>query len=120
MVDLTAKHVVGAHYGLRDWLVQRITAVVMVVWVVTFLGALLYYGGFDHVSWRALWATPGFRLLSFAFMVSMLWHAWIGVRNIAMDYIKPTWLRLTFQSAVATALVLYLGWTIQVLWAVGR
>jgi succinate dehydrogenase / fumarate reductase membrane anchor subunit len=50
----------------------------------------------------------------------VLWHAWIGVRNIAMDYLKPTWLRLTFQSAVATALVLYLGWTIQVLWAVGR
>ena len=120
MVDLVAKHVVGAHYGLRDWLVQRITAIVMVAWLLAFLGALLYHGGFDQASWRALWASSVFRLLSFGFMVAVLWHAWIGVRNIAMDYLKPTWLRLAFQSAVATALVLYLGWTIQVLWAVGR
>ena len=120
MVDLTAKNVVGAHYGLRDWLVQRVTAVVMIGWLVVFLGALLYLGGFDHASWRALWASPAFRLLSFAFMVSVLWHAWIGVRNIAMDYLKPTWLRLAFQSAVVTVLVFYLGWTIQVLWGVGK
>ena len=117
MVDLTAKHVVGAHYGLRDWLVQRITAVVMVVWVVTFLGALLYYGGFDQASWRALWATPGFRLLSFAFLVSVLWHAWIGVRNISMDYLKPIAVRLTFQCVVVALLFAYAGWTIQVLWS---
>jgi len=120
MVDLTAKNVVGAHYGLRDWLVQRVTAVAMIAWLAVFLGCLMWNGGFDHASWRLLWASAAFRLLSFAFMVAVLWHAWVGVRNIAMDYLKPVGLRLTFQCAVIAALVVYLGWTIQVLWGIGK
>ena len=120
MVDIVAKHVVGAHYGLRDWLAQRVTAVVMTLWLAVFLFALAWHGGFSHESWRALWASAAFRLLSFAFMVAVLWHAWVGMRNIAMDYLKPVWLRLTVQSAILALLVLYLGWTIQVLWGVGR
>ena len=120
MVETSAKHVVGAHYGLRDWLVQRVTAVVMLAWTLVVLGALLWHGGFDHASWKALWSSQLFRLLSFVFMVSVLWHAWVGMRNIAMDYLKPLWLRLSVQCAVITALVFYLGWTVQVLWGVGR
>lgn len=119
MVNLDAKHVVGAHYGLRDWLVQRITAIVMVVWTLLFLGALLWNGGFDHASWKALWASGLFRLVTFVFAISVLWHAWVGVRNISMDYLKPLALRLTFQCVVIAALVLYLGWTIQILWGGG-
>ena len=117
MVNLAAKHVVGAHYGLRDWLVQRVTAVVMLLWTLVVLGALMWNGGFDHASWKALWASDLFRLLSFLFVVSVLWHAWVGVRNIAMDYLKPVGLRLTFQVVVVAVLVAYAGWTIQVLWS---
>jgi succinate dehydrogenase / fumarate reductase membrane anchor subunit len=116
MVSLKAKHVVGAHYGLRDWLVQRVTAVVITLWLALLLGALLWSGGFDQAGWRALWASTAFRLVSFLFVVAVLWHAWVGVRNIAMDYLKPVWVRLTFQCAVIAALVAYLGWAIQILW----
>jgi succinate dehydrogenase / fumarate reductase, membrane anchor subunit len=119
VVNLAAKHVVGAHYGLRDWLVQRVTAVVMLLWTLLLLGALAWNGGFDHASWQALWASNAFRLASFLFAISVLWHAWVGVRNIAMDYVKPVWLRLTLQCAVIAVLVAYLGWTIRVLWGVG-
>ncbi|HET9339577.1 MAG TPA: succinate dehydrogenase, hydrophobic membrane anchor protein [Casimicrobiaceae bacterium] len=116
MVNVVAKHVVGAHYGLRDWLAQRITALAMIAWTLVFLGALLWNGGFDHESWKALWASRTFRLLTFVFVVALLWHAWVGVRNISMDYLKPAGLRLAFQSVVVVVLVAYLGWTIQVLW----
>ena len=116
MVNLAAKHVVGAHYGLRDWLVQRITAILMLLWTLVVLGALMWNGGFDHASWKALWASGLFRLLSFLFVASVLWHAWVGVRNIAMDYLKPVALRVAVQSAVVAVLVVYLGWTIRILW----
>jgi len=116
MVNLSAKHVVGAHYGLRDWLVQRITAIVIALWILLLLGALLWSGGFDHEGWKALWASTAFRLASFLFVVAVLWHAWVGVRNIAMDYLKPVALRLAFQCAVIASLVAYLGWAIQILW----
>ena len=49
-------------------------------------------------------------------MLSLLWHAWVGIRNIAMDYLKPASVRLTFQVVVIAVLVGYVGWTIQVLW----
>jgi succinate dehydrogenase / fumarate reductase membrane anchor subunit len=49
-------------------------------------------------------------------MVALLWHAWVGVRNILMDYVKPAYVRLTLQVLVIGVLVGYAGWTIQVLW----
>ena len=51
-------------------------------------------------------------------MVSLLYHAWIGVRDIFMDYIKPVGLRLALSAATVVLLVAYLGWTIQILWGV--
>jgi succinate dehydrogenase / fumarate reductase membrane anchor subunit len=47
--------------------------------------------------WKATFAHELFRLAPFVFMLSLLWHAWVGVRNIAMDYLKPVSVRLTFE-----------------------
>ena len=77
---------------------------------------LLRSGGLDYDAWKATFGSELFRLASFVFMLSLLWHAWVGVRNIAMDYIKPTAIRLAFQVAVICALIAYAGWTIQILW----
>ena len=108
--------VVGAHYGWRDWLVQRVTAVVMALYTLLVLGIVLWHGGLDYAAWKAVFAGHAFRIATFAFMLSLLWHAWVGVRNISMDYVKPVWLRLTVQVAVIGVLVGYAGWAIGILW----
>ena len=108
--------VVGAHYGWRDWLVQRVTAVVMTLYTVLILGLLLWYGGLDFAAWKSTFGNEAFRLGTLVFMVALFWHSWVGVRNILMDYVKPVTLRLTFQVLVIGALIGYTGWTIQVLW----
>ncbi len=110
------KTAVGAHYGLRDWIAQRFTAVVMVLYTLMWLAILLWHGGLDYPVWKGLWTHTAFRLASFLFMASLLWHAWVGMRNILMDYIKPVGLRITLQGAVIGVLVAYLGWTIGLLW----
>ena len=107
---------VGAHYGLMDWLVQRLTAVVMAVYMVLLLGIMLWNGGIDYTLWRQLFANGAFKLASFLFMVALLYHAWIGMRDIFMDYIKPVGVRLTLETVCVIVLVGYLGWTIQLLW----
>jgi succinate dehydrogenase / fumarate reductase membrane anchor subunit len=107
---------VGAHYGLRDWLSQRITAIVMLVYTVLCLGILLWHGGLDHATWKGLFAGNAFRIATFVFMVALLWHAWVGMRNILMDYAKPMSVRLTLQVIVICVLIAYAGWTVQVLW----
>ena len=116
MVSGTDKLPVGAHYGLRDWLSQRVTAVVMTLYTALFLGIVLWHGGLDYAAWQALFAGHAFRVATFLFMASLLAHAWVGVRNILMDYAKPTSVRLTLQVIVIGVLIAYVAWTVQVLW----
>ena len=117
MVNATRnKHLVGAHYGLGDWLAQRVTAVLMTLYTLLALGIVLWHGGLDHASWRALFASQWFRIATFLFMVALAYHAWVGMRNITMDYVKPLAIRIPLQAAIVAALVGYIGWTIGVLW----
>lgn len=116
MVAGTDKLPVGAHYGLRDWLSQRVTAVVITLYTILVLGIVLWNGGVDYATWKTVFAGTAFRVVTFLFMASLLWHAWVGVRNILMDYAKPAAVRLVLEIVVICVLVAYVGWTVAVLW----
>jgi succinate dehydrogenase / fumarate reductase membrane anchor subunit len=113
---VTRRRAVGAHYGLGDWMLQRLTAVVMALYTLLLLGVVLVAGGIDYTLWRSLFAGSGFKYATFLFMVSLLYHAWVGARDIFMDYVKPTGIRVTLYAATIALLIAYLGWTIQILW----
>lgn len=115
MVDRT---VVGAHYGLRGWLAQRVTAVVMALYTLLFLCLLLSSPKIDFATWRQLFTPQWMKLATLLFLVSLYLHAWIGVRNIFMDYIKSSALRLVLYVIAIAALVAYAGWSVQILWGV--
>jgi len=115
---MVKREVVGAHYGLSDWLYQRVTALVMVVYTVVFLGVLVAHPGMDHSAWRAIFANLPFKLLTFVFLLAVFLHAWVGVRDIFMDYVKPAGLRLVTEILAALALVFYVGWAIHILWGI--
>lgn len=108
--------VVGAHYGFRDWLAQRVTAGVMAVYSVVFVIAYAAAGPADHAAWRAFFSQGWLRLATLLFFASLCYHAWIGMRDILMDYIKPVWLRLLLQVLVILTLAGYAGWAVQILW----
>ena len=86
--------VVGAHYGMRDWLAQRLTAVVMVAYSLVLAVALVRGEPITYAVWRELFAQGWMRVATLVFAVSLVWHAWVGTRDILMDYIKPDGLRL--------------------------
>jgi succinate dehydrogenase / fumarate reductase membrane anchor subunit len=109
--------VVGAHYGLKDWLAQRITAMVMVVYTLLWLAIAVAHGGFDRALWQALFADLTFRVATMLFGLALLWHAWIGMRDIWMDYIKPTALRLALEAITVVVLIGYAVWLASILWA---
>ena len=108
--------VVGAHYGLRDWLAQRITAVIMAVYSVIAAAIVLKNSPLTYAVWKDLFAQGWMRVATLLFAVSLAWHAWVGVRDILMDYIKPDGLRLTLQVLFIVLLASYLGWAVQILW----
>jgi succinate dehydrogenase / fumarate reductase membrane anchor subunit len=108
--------VTGAHYGLRDWLAQRITAVIMAVYTVILLVVLVGAVPITYPVWKDLFAQGWMRVATLLFAASLAWHAWVGVRDILMDYVKPVGVRLSLQVIVLVVLAGYLGWTIQILW----
>ena len=111
--------VVGAHYGWKDWLLQRVTAVLMAVYTLAVLGVALYHGGIDHALLAALFANSLFRIATLLVGFALLWHAWIGVRDIWMDYAKPAGLRLVLEVLTLLLLFAYAAWLAQILWGRG-
>ena len=108
--------VVGAHYGLRDWLAQRITAVLMAVFTVVLLAQLLMPGALGYDRWAAIFSQQWMKLLTLVTILSLAYHAWVGMRDIWMDYVKPVGVRLTLQVFTIVWLLGCAGWAIQVLW----
>lgn len=109
--------VVGAHYGLRDWLVQRVSAVLMALFTALVLAQLLLTRGeLGYAKWAGIFSAQWMKALTFTVLMALAWHAWVGMRDIWMDYIKPVWLRLTLHVLTLVWLTSCLGWAIQVLW----
>ena len=113
MVD---RVVVGAHYGLRDWLIQRVTAVVMAAYIVVLIAYLLWQPDFSYDVWTALFSGLPMRTFTLLFLMSLFYHAWIGVRDVVMDYVKLAGLRLVIHVLVILMLLLYAIWSVQILW----
>lgn len=108
--------VTGAHYGLRDWLVQRVTAVVMVLYTSLLVGYLLVQPEVNYDVWTDLFSGNVMRSFSLLFLLCLFYHAWIGVRDIVMDYVHPAGLRLLAHVLVVLTLVMYVIWSVQILW----
>ncbi len=109
--------VVGAHYGMRDWLAQRVTAALMALFTLLLLAqVLLGKGPIGYDKWAGIFSAQWMKVLTFAVIIALLYHVWVGMRDIWMDYIKPVWLRLSLQVFTIVWLVGCAGWGIQVLW----
>ena len=110
--------VVGAHYGLRDWLAQRVTAVLMALFTLAIVVQLLMPGELDYYRWAGIFAHQWMKLLTFVTIVALLWHAWVGVRDVLMDYVKEVAMRLVLQVITIVWLAGCAGWALQVLWRI--
>jgi succinate dehydrogenase / fumarate reductase membrane anchor subunit len=116
-VNYGSKRIVtGAHYGFRDWLAQRVTAVLMALFTVAVLAQVLMPGELGYDKWAGIFAAQWMKVLTFVVIVSLAFHAWVGMRDIWMDYIKPVGLRLALQVFTLVWLVGCAGWAVQVLW----
>ena len=108
--------VVGAHYGLRDWLSQRVTAALMALFTIVLLVQVLLPGELDYDRWSGIFAAQWMKVLTFVVVVALTYHAWVGVRDIWMDYVKPVGVRLVLQVFTIAWLLGCAGWAVQVLW----
>ena len=108
--------VVGAHYGLRDWLSQRMTACIMAIFTIILIAQVLFGGPLGYERWAGIFSAQWMKVLTFVTILALAWHAWIGMRDIWMDYIKPVGIRLALHVFTIAWLVGCAGWAVQVLW----
>ena len=109
--------VVCAHYGLRDWLSPRVTAALMALFTMVVLAQLLLKKGpVGYDLWAGIFSSQWMKVLTFVIIIALLYHVWVGVRDIWMDYVKSVAVRLSLQIFSIVWLVGCAGWAIQVLW----
>ncbi|MEH6825184.1 MAG: succinate dehydrogenase, hydrophobic membrane anchor protein [Motiliproteus sp.] len=102
--------------GLYDWMIQRATAVVLLVYTVFILFYLLANSGLTYEQWSDLFSQTWVRVFTLMALLSLGAHAWIGLWSVSTDYIKPAGPRFLFQVICGAAMFSYLVWGVQVLW----
>lgn len=105
-------------HGLRDWLVQRVTAVILAVYTIFMVVFFLRHPNLDYNSWKTLFSCNLIRISTVITLLALMWHAWIGLWTVSTDYLKCLALRLSFQVIVFLALLTYVVWGIVILWSV--
>lgn len=102
--------------GLYDWIVQRCTAVIIAVYAIFLMIYLLDHPGISYDTWKLLYSNVWMRVSTVIVLVSILWHAWIGLWTVFTDYVKVKPLRLLLEVLVILLLLAYFIWVLEILW----
>lgn len=102
--------------GLQDWLIQRVTAVILAAYTIFLVVYLVINPNMRYEEWRWLFASQWMRIATLITLFSLLSHAWIGLWTVITDYIKPISIRLPVQIFFILALLACLFWGIDSLW----
>lgn len=104
--------------GLYDWMMQRVTAVVLAAYTIFMLFYFMFNPGLDYTQWSALFDGTFMKIFTLLAMLSMVAHAWIGMWSVSTDYIKPTGIRFVFQAVCGLLAFIYVVWGVQILWGI--
>lgn len=101
--------------GLVLWMMQRISAIYLAVFIVYLLIHLYLHPAVDHQAWREWVARPLVSVAFAGFVLAVLVHCWVGMRNVVLDYIRPLGLRLIMLALIALILIGCGFWAVRVL-----
>ncbi len=113
------KSVLGVnHQGLRDWIIQRMSAIYMAVYSIGLILYILFHSGLSFAEWHGLFAQEWVKIATILFILSIMLHAWVGIWTIFTDYVKPFVLRSILNFFVLLMLAACFFWGILILWSV--
>ena len=110
--------------GLSDYLVQRVSAIVLLAYTLCVVGYFVVTPAVDHAALVDYFGAPAMQLFSTLAVLATAAHAWIGMWTVGTDYIRPhyfgahatSW-RLLYQALVLVVLFVYVAWALQIFWA---
>ena len=109
--------------GLYDWVIQRVSGVAMLAYVIFIVGFIVINPDLTYEQWKGLFGQMWVRIFSLVTLLSMAAHAWIGLWAVLTDYItvrqmgaKATPVRILAQMVLGVVTVTYTVWGIEILW----
>ncbi len=101
--------------GLRTWELQRVSAGYLALFTIWLAAHLILDPPADYRQWYAWVAQPWVKTAFILFFVALLAHAWVGMRDVFMDYVKPVWLRFVLRLSMMVLLLAMAAWILQIL-----
>ena len=109
--------------GLSDWVVQRISAVILLAYVLFLAFVIATTPDMRFMDWQAIFAPLWMKMFSLLSLLALCAHAWIGMWTIGTDYITVrllgrwgTVLRVLYQLGCLALIFVYFIWCVQILW----
>lgn len=109
----------STHTGLSEWLLQRTSAIYLGLFIIYVAIRLIFWPINDFEGWRSWFDSPMVRISWLLAFASLLVHAWIGIRSVFLDYLKPFQLRFIISMVFATGLIACGLWVIDILYGRG-
>lgn len=104
--------------GLRDWKIQRFTAIYLTVYLFFLIGYIFKQPLVGYEQWHALFADPFMRIATLFSLICIALHAWIGIWTVLTDYVKSLSLRYFIQSLIILGLFGYFVWGVWIVWSI--
>jgi succinate dehydrogenase / fumarate reductase membrane anchor subunit len=102
--------------GLRAWLVQRVSAVYMLLFIVFILAHFVVDPPHSYAAWNGWMMSSSVSMATAVFFAALLAHAWVGVRDVIMDYVHPVAFRVWALALLGIGLTAMGVWVMRSLW----
>lgn len=102
--------------GLRDWFIQRVTAVVLGLYLIILAGFFIAHPHCTYHQWSAFFQHPWFKVMNVIAIIALVKHAWIGLWTVTTDYLSCACLRVGLQMLILVGLFAEFIWFLMILW----
>lgn len=109
--------------GVVDFLLQRLSAVIIGIYVLHVVVVFILNDGIDHQSLVRYFSSPYAKLLLSITVLSIVIHGWVGMWTIGTDYLRQYSLgaaanvvRRIYEVLIALTLVAYMAWMLVWVW----
>jgi succinate dehydrogenase / fumarate reductase membrane anchor subunit len=102
--------------GVRDWIVQRFSAVILGVYFFVLFGFFVFHPHPDFLTLSEFFSVTWVRVFSLIALLSLFLNAWVGVWTVLTDYVRPFGLRFFLEALTILLLITYFFWGIEILW----
>lgn len=106
------------HQGLRDFIIQRLSAIYMALATFVLLGFFVAHPNLSFAQWHELFVHQWVKVAAILFIFLLLHHTWVGVWTIFTDYVKFPVLRIVLNTLVIFMLLACFIWGVMILWSV--